>query len=551
MADFLSTSVSGLSSVQRALDVLSHNVSNAYTEGYTRQNVTLSARQPQYTGQGAVGSGTALVNIQRSFDQFIGKTLQTELTEQGRLTSRDQILQEMDPVLGEEGNNLSSRLTQFFNAAQDVANAPSDLAVRSVFLGEANNLADYVKTLDRRLADIDQGLAQRAMRVGGEVNEITGELAKLNASILDARNRFPGHEPNDLLDRRDLLLRDLAQKIAIQTFEDQNGNINVSVGNGQALVLADRSFSVSVGNEAAGMSIKVGGTEITHFVHGGELGGLMRVKEDILDPKRAELGRVVYSLATRFNQVHGAGHDLNGTSGTSSFFNVTSSGTHVSTEPKISPPAYGLSVTITDVNHLTASDYMLKYEAGQWNLYKSGQASPIVSPVTAGGSSIDLTASEGIKIDYTSLPASPGVGDPDRVSIRPLAGEMANLAVNVTDPANIAAALATEGPGGNGNMLDLAAIASEGNVVAGSMSLRDAYGTMLADFGAKARGTRVSLEAQNLVVKQAQDRRESMVGVNLDEEAANLVRLQNHYMALSKSISVADTLFQSLLQAAS
>ncbi|GEM_PF-2122579 len=551
MADFLSTSVSGLSSVQRALDVLSHNVSNAYTEGYTRQNVTLSAREPQYTGQGAVGSGTALVNIQRGFDQFLGKTLQTELTEQGRLASRDLILQEMDSVLGEEGNNLSSRLTQFFNAAQDVANAPSDLSVRSVFLDEANNLAVYVKTLDRRLADIDQGLAQRSMRLGGEVNEISGELARLNESILDARNRFPGHEPNDLLDRRDLLLRNLAKKIDIQTFEDQDGNLNVSVGNGQALVLADQSFPMDVGNDAAGLSIMVGDTEVTKLVRGGELGGLMRVKEEILDPKRAELGRVVYSLVTRFNQVHGTGDDLNGTTGTSSFFNVTSVGTPVSAEPKISPPAYGLSVTITNVNNLTASDYMLKHEGGQWNLYKSGQASPIVSPVTSGSSSIDLTASEGIRIEYTSLPSSPGAGDPDRVSIRPLAGEMANLAVNVTDPAKIAASSTSEGPGGNGNMLALAAIASEGNVVAGSMSLSTANATILADFGAEARGARVSLEAQNLVVKQAQDRRDSMVGVNLDEEAANLIRLQNHYMALSKSISVADTLFQSLLQAAS
>lgn len=551
MADFLSTSVSGLSSVQRALDVLSHNVSNAYTEGYTRQKVTLIAREPQYTGQGAVGSGMVLVDIQRSFDQFTGKMLQTELTEQGRLASRDMILQEMDSVLGEEGNNLSSRLTRFFNAAQDVANAPSDLAVRGVFLGEANNLADYVKTQDRRLADIDVGLAQRAMRLGGEVNEITAELAKLNKSILDVRNRFPGHEPNDLLDRRELLLRDLAKKIDLQTFEDQDGNLNVSVGNGQALVLADQSFSMDVRNDAAGLSIMVGGAKITNLVKGGELGGLMHVKEEILDPKRAELGRVVYSFATRFNQVHGGGDDLSGIPGTSSFFNITSVSTSVSTEPKISPPAYGLSVTITNVNNLTASDYMLKYEGGQWNLYKSGETIPIVSPVTTGSSSIDLTASEGIKIDYTSLPASPGVGDPDRVSIRPLAGEMAHLAVNVTDPAKIAAASPTEGPGGNSNMLALAAIASEGNVVAGSMSLTTAHATILADFGAEARDARVSLEAQNLVVKQVQDRRESMVGVNLDEEAANLVRLQNHYMALSRSISVADALFQSLLQAAS
>ncbi|MEW6444496.1 MAG: flagellar hook-associated protein FlgK [Pseudomonadota bacterium] len=546
MADFLSTTVSGLSTVQRALDVLSHNVANAYTEGYTRQNVVIATRTPQETGQGAVGTGSALTDISRTFDQFLGQTLQGALSEQGRLGSRDLILGQMDEIVSADENNLSSRLTTFFNSAQDVANAPSDLAVRTAFLGEARTMAQQIQAMDRRLADVEGGLVQRAMRVGGEINEMTSEIAKLNETILDSRRRFPDHQPNDLLDRRDLLLRNLAEKVDIKTYEDGDGNINISIGSGQSLVNAERATPVGVGNTSAGLSIHVGNSDVTNLVSGGELGGLMRVKEEELEPRRAELGRMVFSFATRFNEVHGQGVDMDGNAGTATFFNVTALNTPVAAEPKVSPPAFGVSVSITDVTQLTANDYTLKYEGSQWNLYKSGQSTAIQSPVAASPIALD-----GVEITYAALPNPPAAGDPDRIAIRPMAGEMSSLAVNVGNAREIAAAAVGEGPGDNSNMLKLTAISTETNVVQGSMSLTEAFTVFIADFGAEARGVSVSLEAQQLVVKQTEDRLQSVVGVNLDEEAANLMRLQNHYLALSKSMSIGETLFQSLLQAAS
>lgn len=139
-----------------------------------------------------------------------------------------------------------------------------------------------------------------------------------------------------------------------------------------------------------------------------------------------------------------------------------------------------------------------------------------------------------------------------------MAGVMSGLAVKVTDPRDIAAAgsvidsngnLVSEGPGGNSNMLALAGLATADDVVAGSMTITDAFSGLIGEFGAQARSIRVNLEAQQVVVQQTNDQRESIVGVNLDEEAANLLRLQNQYMALSKTLSVAGTIFQSLIDA--
>jgi len=548
MADFLSTSVSGLSSVRRALDVLSHNIANAYTEGYTRQTVNLATRLPQYTGQGAIGSGTALTDVTRVFDQFLNGTLQTALTEQGRLQVRDSVLTRMEDILGDGSNGLSKWMTDFFNAAQDLANHPSDIAVRTTFLGAARTLAQQVNTLDRRLGELDQDVVRQAAHTGDEINEITGELAKLNASILDMRNKFSGHEPNDLLDRRDLLLRKLSEKVDINTFSDGEGNMNVTLAKGEWLVLNDRQNDLIVAPTGTGTKVLVGSRDITDQIHGGELGGALRVRTEVLAPLRAELGRMVLSFAQAFNSQHAQGQDLDGNQGTSAFFKVDGLSPSFVGQPKVEPPSSGVTMSITNVAALTASDFRLKYIGGQWDLYKIGQDAPIMTNVRALSQPFQVTG-EGIEIDASSLPSAPGAGDPTEVVIRPMAGVMRDLALEVSDPRKIAAAETGAGPGDNGNMLSLADIGSRQDVVHGDTSLNNAFAVILARFGAEARGTRISFEAQQLVVKQTQDRRDSIVGVNLDEEAANLVRLQNHYTALSKSISVADTLFQSLLQA--
>ncbi|MEW6765428.1 MAG: flagellar hook-associated protein FlgK [Pseudomonadota bacterium] len=551
MADFLSTSVSGLSSVQRALDVLSHNISNAYTEGYTRQSVTLATRVPQYTGQGAVGTGTALVDISRAFDQFLGQTLQTALTEQGRLQARSDLLGRVEDALGDDTNNMSTWMMDFFNAAQDLSNNPSDTALRTALLGQAENLVSQAQNLDRRFSDIETSVARQFSQITTEINGYTKELANLNASIRDIRNKFPDQQPNDLLDRRDLILRKLAENVDISTFQDGEGNINVTLGNGDWLVLSDRQNPLVAAPTGTGFKVLVqekGTTrDITDQLAGGKLGGLVRAKQDVLDPLRAELGRLVFSFASAVNDQHALGEDLDGNAGTYDFFKV--SGLPLNTfvgDPKVEPSASGVTMSITNVSELTASDFRLKYVGGQWNLYKVGNDTPLVQGLTG----TYAVPGEGITIDASSLPATPGAGDATEILVRPMGGVLSALDVDITDPRAIAAAGVGVGPGDNSNIRAWSNIANSAGQVAGQFSLSGAYANTLVAFGSEARATNVSLEAQDLYVKQTSDRREAVVGVNLDEEAAELVRLQNHYMALSKSVSVADTLFQSLLQAA-
>ncbi|MDM7322934.1 MAG: flagellar hook-associated protein FlgK [Gammaproteobacteria bacterium] len=560
MADFISTSVSGLSSVQRALDVLSHNITNAYAEGFSRQTVSLITRPAQETGQGAIGSGVRIANIARTFDQFLGQTLQSAMTEQGRLAARQDVLGMMDDLIGGQGGNLNAWMTDFFNAAHDVANNPADLAVRTTFLGQATLMTQRMQSLDRQLGSIDQRIAQRATQMVQDINGMTRELADLNARILDMRNRFPGHEPNDLLDRRDLVLRNLSSKLDVQTYEDERGNVQVNLSNGLPLVLADRNMPLGVMVSGTQLAITFNDMDVTAYIGSGELGGLLQVKHDALDPLRAQLGRAAFSLAQRINEVHRQGEGLDSLDGTADgrdLFKAPVPGGGSANylalhafigADRVEPSASGVTVAIEDVTQLNAHDFALRYEGEAWKLYRLGEAQPMQTVVPGV---IDLTSSEGIKIDASSLPATPGVGQPRELILRPMGGVLASLSLAIQDPRQIAAALPGGGVGDNRNMLALASIASAQDVVGGVQSLSGAFTQVQAAFGSLARANKVSLDAQEIVVKQIRDRRESIVGVNLDEEAAHLMRLQNHYMALSKSLSVADNLFQSLLQAAS
>ncbi|MGC8732944.1 MAG: flagellar hook-associated protein FlgK [Halothiobacillaceae bacterium] len=560
MADFISTSVSGLSSVQRALDVLSHNIANAYTEGFSRQTVSLVTRPAQETGQGAIGSGSRIAGIARTFDQFLGQTLQTAMTEQGRLAARQDVLGMMDDLIGGQAGNLNAWMSDFFNAAQDVANNPSDVAVRTTFLGQATLMTQRVQSLDRQLAALDQLVGRRATQAVQDINGMTKKLADLNGRILDMRNRFPDQEPNDLLDERDLVLRNLSSKLDIQTYEDGQGNVQVNLSNGLPLVLADRNMPLGVMASGTQLAITFDGQDVSGYIGGGELGGLLQVKRDALDPQRAELGRVAFSLAQRVNEIHRQGEGLDSLDGVADgrdlfkapvpgggSANYLALNAFIGAD-RVEPSASGVTVAIANVAQLKANDFALRYEGGGWQLYRLGESQPM-QPVTPGV--IDLASSEGIMIDASSLPATPGAGQPREVILRPMGGVMASFSLAIQDPRQIAAAVPGGGAGDNRNMLALASIASAQDVVGGTQSLSSAFTQSQAAFGGQARANKVSLDAQDIVVRQLRDRRESIVGVNLDEEAAHLMRLQNHYMALSKSLSVADNLFQSLLQAAS
>ncbi len=545
MAGLLGTAVSGLLAFQRNLDTVSHNIANVNTEGFSRQRVELAAREPQLTGAGFIGQGVATSAITRVYDAFLNNQVITSKSAFSDLDSFHALASQVDNFIGGSGTSLSPALQSFFNAVQEVANDPTSIPARQVLLTEGETLADRFKTINGRLDSLRNQANQNLTDITSEINSISGSIAELNSNIILATGLGNGQSPNDLLDQRDVLLNQLAEKVDVTTSTQQDGSLNVFIGNGQPVVLGSTASTLGITNSAfdpAQKNITFNGpfnsVVITDNLTGGELGGTLRFLEDVLDPTQNELGRVAAGVAQDFNAQHQAGYDLNGNTNIDFFSAPTT------TVVGAAGSTGQVSVAFSDVNQLTASDYRLDQNGGNYVLTRlTDNTQTNLSPGFPGApATID-----GITITETTALLSG-----DSILIQPTRNAAGQLAVSLNNPNGVAAAgsnTSTGGVGDNTNALGLVALENNRNLLNGTASFQDAFGQSVATVGTVTHAAEINRTAQEGLLNQAKEARESVSGVNLDEEAANLIKFQQAYQAAAQMISVSNTLFETLLSA--
>ncbi|MEA2094134.1 MAG: flagellar hook-associated protein FlgK, partial [Pseudomonadota bacterium] len=319
----LGIGTSALLTNQRALDTVGHNVANVNTPGYSRQNVELSARQPQGMGNGFAGNGVDVTTVLRSYDQFVTDELRSSTTgyvEQETLAS---LASGLDNLLADEFAGLSTALGSFFDALQVTADDPASTAARQVLLSEAESLTTRLHGLDNWMEDSRRGLATRVGTKVQEINQLASSIVSVNQQIMEARSSAGGQPPNDLLDKRDQLVLDLSAIVSVSTTAQEDGALNVFIGNGQALVLGVKQNTLELQNKIEDpgqyeVAISAGGStsvNITGLVTGGELGGLLTFRDQVLDPALNELGRIAIELGSFMNAQHQLGLSLDGLPG--------------------------------------------------------------------------------------------------------------------------------------------------------------------------------------------------------------------------------------------
>src|SRR4051794_7718687 len=243
MADFLSTSVSGLMAFQRAIDATSQNISNVGTPGYSRQRVELAARPAQMFANGWVGAGVQVNTTARVYDDLIADQVRVSSSSFGNLDAYSTFMNRVNDMFSNTKTGLTPSLQKFANAMQDVANNPTNSSARQVLLSEANGLADRLKSFSTQLDGLGK---QIETTIGGETAEISTlsqGIADLNDKISEALARS-GQPPNDLLDQRDLLLDKLSSHVDVTTVKQSDGQINVFIGSGQPLVVGKEASSL-------------------------------------------------------------------------------------------------------------------------------------------------------------------------------------------------------------------------------------------------------------------------------------------------------------------
>ena len=631
----LDIGISGLLTAQSQLLTTSHNISNASTPGYKRQQVMLSTNTPQSSGAGFFGSGVHSTTVQRIYSQFlVSQSLQVQTKSQALDSYASQIKQ-LDNMLGDSTSGLSPTLQNFFSAIQDVATNPSVIPSRQAMISNAEALVARFQSMDQRMSQIREGINNQITSTVVDINSLANQIAEINHQITVAEGAAGGQPANDMQDQRDELISQLNKLVNADTVRQSDGTVNVYVGNGQALVVGSQTLSfkaiVSPDNpESLTIALVIGNNTVQlpeDQITGGSLNGILTFRSVTLDSAQNALGRIALSLAQTFNAQHQLGADLNGDMG-DDFFTLPS--------PKVisalsNNPTSNITVGVSDYSVLTTSDYQFSYDGTNYTLTRSSDNTSVSTTVAPSGAS-PLTL-DGLSVTGAAILAN------ERFRVQPTINGAKDIAVNITDTTKIAAAgpnrtnaaltntgtgkisagtvdplpldsnlqqpltitfhtpydgqydvtgigtglpttnqaytagadislngytfqisgspaagdVFTIAPNHNGssdnrNALLLGVLQTKNTLENGTASYQSAYGQLVSQIGNKSRELEVTSKAQANLLTQTENTMQSVSGVNLDEEAANLMRFQQAYQASSKIIEMSNKLFDSILR---
>lgn len=543
----LNTALSGLAAFQRSLETTSNNISNVDTEGYSRQRAELATRPEQFLGGNFIGTGVYVANIARSYDQFITGQVRSSNAAFGEVDTYHALATQIDNIVANESTSLAPAMKSFFDAVQEVADDPSAIPPRQVMLSEAEALTQSFNTMNGRFEQIREQMNVDMGNMVNDLNSYAKEIAQLNVKIVEDAGRASGmQQPNELMDQRDNLLSKIAKLIDVSVVNQKDGSINVFIGQGQSLVLSDYASTLSIQGAATDPTHKdilLDGQNIANQLSGGSLYGSLRFRDEVLDPAQRQIGLLAAGLTLELNKVHTAGFDLAGAAGSAFFALGTPEIPVTANVTNPSATATATFVVPASAANLKASDYQLTVTAvgppAGYTLTRLSDNTAITAPADGFDVALSGTLTVG-----------------DSFLIRPVYNAAKDVKLAITDPKQIAVAQANNPgppvsglPGDNRNALALAGLENAALMFSGTTRLSDAYGQMVAKVGTQTRSAEVSRSAQDTLLKQATSSWEAVAGVNLDEEAANLIKFQQSYQAAAQAISVANSLFDSLIGA--
>ena len=528
---------------QRALQVVSQNLANANTPGYSRQEVILEQTAPTGTSGFQTGTGVTVAQVRRMVNGFLENQITVSQQDLGQLQAQADSYVRLEGIFPDSNDQgVSKQLTEFFNALRNVAGNPQGQTERTVLLAQATALAAQFNQTAVDLVQVRKDLNTQVSQTITEVNTLAAQVAVLNGKV--AAVEMSGQSANDLRDQRGQLLNELAKRIDIHTFEDPSGQVQVFVGRGNILV--ERAGTIplagapSVDNSGF-LSVTHRGADITSLIGSGSLGGLLTLRDGTVPDIQGRLDTLAASLVNEVNQAHARGYALDGTTG-NNFFSALS----VTAAP-LSTNAGSLTVTggISTASALTMHDYRLAFAGGgAFTITDQSTSAVVASGTYAGPGPTTLSAFDGLTLTFAG--ATPTSGDTYTISAHKDAAK--NLAVALTDARKVAASATQAGlPGDNSTALALIALQSTAVSTLNGATLNGYYAATAAAVGSAAQANTQDLSAQEVVRNQLDSQRGEASGVSIDEELTNMIQFQRAYQAAAKLIVTADELFQVLL----
>lgn len=393
----MNVGVSALIANQQALTTTGHNIANVSSAGYSRQTIATKALVGQNMGTGYVGKGVQVATVMRNYNELLGKQSNAANATRAADAIRYQSLMQMQDVYSGGDSSLGAAINSMMNAFADVEAAPADGTARSVVLTRMSELTARFRSASATLQELDYSTNQQITNNVTLVNNLAGQVAALNTQI--ARSLASGHQPNDLLDARDQLIREINQYIQTTQVDADNGAINLFVGGSQALVLGSSTGQLSVaetveypGSQKLSLYFSQPNGEKVELtapmVGGGEIAGLLKFNNDDLVAGRNLLGRLALSIGTELNNQNKLGLTLSGNYGTDLFkLTGTTTGWSNIAGYNADVPAQRAEATVTNTHALVASDYRIQFDGtntAQLVRLSDGQVTDLAIDATNG-----------------------------------------------------------------------------------------------------------------------------------------------------------------------
>lgn len=449
--DLLSTAISGLKAQKTALEITGNNITNAGTEGYTRQEVVFAENDPQFRGGVWVGSGVNVASIRRVYDEFQVAQLRQDTSTYNMHKTMAETSSQIDSLLADPGTGIQPGLERMFGALQSVTDDPSSLPARQVLLSESQGLVDRFSAIDDRLKAQNEIINGQIDTISGQITTIAKALAEINKEVVFASASAGGNEPSALLDKRDSLLKDLAELVEINVSEQDGNIINVTIGNGQSLVAGSDYKRVVVTdgeNDPSRKDIYFDNDgrlqNITRFISGGELGGLLDFREEVLDPSINSLGRLALTMTQSINDQHKLGIDYDGKKGENFFEDINRSPLPeqrvLGSRENAPPNDRKMAVNIKDAGQLTNSDYRVEFTGPNnttFKVYRESDNSEVLKSALSGNIP-DTFEIDGFEIEFGEGSFQKG----DSFLLTPSRHGAKDMALSIDRPENVAVAQA-------------------------------------------------------------------------------------------------------------
>jgi flagellar hook-associated protein 1 FlgK len=499
-----------------SMQTTGHNIANANTPGYSRQTVNLATAGGQFSGAGFFGKGVDVSSVQRASNKFLTMQAQAASSMAAMDDARSSQLLQLQNVFPTGASGVGAAMGDFLNSFVDLATDPDDGSARQVILSDATQVAQRFADAGAQLDALQVGVNGDLKSAVEQVNSLAQQVAKINEQIAGFKGL--GQPPNDLLDQRDDLVRQIGSFVKVSTMPANDGSLGVFIAGGQRLVLGNSAQQLAVTQDPADASrsaISISDNGILRpltpdLLVGGSISGLLKFQNEDLVDARNQLGQQAAAFAWRVNQVQSYGLDMGSPAGSGAPIFGTGAPQAIpnanNARDATGAFASSVSITVTDGTQLQASDYTLAADPANPGSYivtrqsdgvQFGMAPDASSPGqfqytrlsdgAALGNSMD-----GMRLDVTGTPTGT-----DSFLLQPVGRASAGMKCVLDDPNGIAAAAPVTGLVGAANtgtatitQLDVVSSAYDPNTDTNiTFGANGTYTYQLVDYNGNVTGT--------------------------------------------------------------